>query len=749
LKGALLVERKLAAILAADVVGYSALMERDEAGTHRRLLAGRKELFEPEIARHHGRIFKLMGDGLLAEFGSVVEAVECAVSLQRGLAERNAAVTDEQHIQVRIGINLGEVIVEGEDRYGEGVNIAARLEQLAEPGGIWVSGKVAREVEKKLAFGFEAMGEQRVKNIAEPVAAYRVRLDGPLLRPLLLARTSRLRLVAAAVALLVLTGGAITWFVRMPAPSAVIARKPAVDTGKPSLAVLPFANLSDDKEQGYVADGIGDDLTTELARIPDLFVVSRNAALAYKEKATPPAQIAQELGVRYLVEGSMRRAADELRINAQLIDTQTGGHIWAERFDGEWTDVFGLQDRIVGQIASALRLRLASDQSEMAGGTKNPAAYEEYLRGQMLQRSGDPTDWVDAIASFEQALALDPDFGRAAAMAAWMYRSAQAVKSKQLALGISGDDARDRGRTFFERAAAHPSATYYQLLAEDLLYQQRSDEAVAAAERAIALDPSDPWSHEEMGYALTFNGRPEDGRIYLDTANRLDPVPSDPKWRYVMAGLAEFSMGRFEAAAALLENIDSKTNAKSYWDFWATYNGLRLLIATYGHLGRDVKVLKDKLTPMIADVEDKEFTVAITMSEFPFKRSVDAERLVEGLRKAGVSDLGDRAKLGSSERLTGPEIKALIFGRTVEGREVESNDDYRRETAEDGVTKVKVGSWSDSGTTTVESDFLCSAFPTSFRGCGAIFRNPTGTAEKRNEYLLVRPFNSFEFSAVK
>ena len=298
-------ERKLAAILAADVVGYSALMEADEAGTHERLKAGRKELFEPEIARHHGRVFKVMGDGMLAEFGSVVDAVECAVALQRGLAERNAAMPEDQHIQVRIGINLGEVIVEGEDRYGEGVNIATRLEQLAEPGGIYVSGKVAKEVEKKLAFGFEPMGEQKVKNIAEPVSVFRIKLDGTPARRLGPLPSQRAWPWAAAIAavLLVIAGA---WFAARPPPPKSIAPPdpPVVADARPSLVVLPFANLSDDKEQGYLADGITEDLTTALARVPGLFVISRNAAFTYKGKAMQPAQIAKELGVRYILEGS-------------------------------------------------------------------------------------------------------------------------------------------------------------------------------------------------------------------------------------------------------------------------------------------------------------------------------------------------------------------------------------------------------------------------------------------------------------
>ena len=421
-------------------------------------MAGRKELFEPEIARHHGRIFKLMGDGLLAEFGSVVDAVECAVSLQRGLAERNAAVADDQRIQVRIGINLGEVIVEGEDRYGEGVNIAARLEQLAEPGGIWVSAKVAREVEKKLAFGFEAMGEQRVKNIAEPVAAYRVRLDGLPTRSPRLARPSWLRLAAVAVPILLLAGGAVTWFAWTPAPEAVVATEPAVAEGKPSLVVLPFANLSDDKEQGYLADGITEDLTTELARIPGLFVISRNAAFTYKGKAVQPAQIAKELGVRYIVEGSTRRAGEDMRLNAQLIDAETGGHVWAERFDGRWADVFSLQDKVVESIAGALKLRLISGQgkADIAGGTANPAAYDAFLRGmEIYGRTNTPEEFASAAAYFQEALALDPDFGAAAANLAWMHWDADEQRAK--AMGLSEDELDSKMYEYLETAAEHPS----------------------------------------------------------------------------------------------------------------------------------------------------------------------------------------------------------------------------------------------------------------------------------------------------
>jgi adenylate cyclase len=756
-------DRKLAAILAADVVGYASLMERDEKGTHERLTAGRRELFEPEIARHHGRVFKLMGDGLLAEFGSVVDAVECAVSLQRGLAERNAEVPENQRVQVRIGINLGEVIVEGDDRYGEGVNIAARLEQLADPGGICVSGKVAKEVEKKLAFGFEPMGVQRVKNIAEPVQAFRVKLDGmPIKRIASLSPKHALVWAVAAVAIVLLAGGA--WFaLRTPAPDPApvaaaapapvlepaAATSPPVTDGKPSLVVLPFVNLSDDKEQGYLADGITEDLTTELARVPGLVVMSRNAAFTYKDKAVLPAQIAKELGVRFILEGSTRRVREEMRINAQLIDAETGAHLWAERFDGPWAEVFALQDKVVGQVAAALKLRLVSGQAEMAGGTNNPAAYDAYLRALQLQYSATPEDWARSVEGFEQALELDPEFGRAAAQLAWMYWSAGAVQSKLKGMGISAEQASAKRLKSLERAARNPSSIYYQMLSEYLLYQQKSEEAIAAAQKSIALDPSDPDGYLQMSWALILNGRPQDGRDYLDAALGVDPKRTT--WRYLMGGLAEFSMGRYAKAAAMLEKLEPERGVTSFWDFWGNYDGLRLLVSAYGHLGRnaDADAIKEKIKPMMADAGDGEFSGIHAMSEFPFRNFADMERLLEGLRKAGVPELPKGVDPKPETRLTGAEIKALIFGHSIEGRERETGNVYRRQTAMDGTADVTVGApLAYKFYTTVEGDFFCNWSLNVGRGCGAVFRNPGGTPEKKNEYLFIRPWNSFEFSVV-
>src|SRR5262245_10745403 len=374
-------ERRLSAILAADVVGYSALMEQDEAGTFDRLRAHRKELFEPEIEKHHGRIFKLTGDGLFAEFASVVDAVECAVSLQRGLAERNASVSEEQRIHVRIGINLGEVIVEGDDRLGEGVNIAARLEQLAEPGGICVSGKVTKEVEKKLAFGFVPMGEQKVKNINEPIPVFKVKLDGIPRRTA--ARKPNASKWAWPLAFALVTLAALSYFT---AERLNLISRVAAPGTFPSLAVLPFEDLSPDKSLGYLGDGVAEDIITMLSRFPDLKVVSRTSSFGYKGKPTDVRQIGKDLGVGYVLEGSVRKEGDKARIVAQLIDTNSGEHVWADRVDKASADPWLLQDEVTSNIVGTLTgekgiVRQADYRSAWGKDTARLEEYDYYLRG--------------------------------------------------------------------------------------------------------------------------------------------------------------------------------------------------------------------------------------------------------------------------------------------------------------------------------------------------------------------------------
>ena len=469
-------ERKLAAILAVDVVGYSALMEADEAGTFDRIRASRKELFEPEIKRHHGRLFKLMGDGLLAEFGSVVDAVECAVTLQRGMAERNTSVSPDKRILVRIGINLGEVIVDGDDRYGEGVNVAARLQEIAEPGGICVSAKVSKEVEKKLAFCFEPMGEQRVKNIAEPISCFRVNLQQAL----------------------------------SPKHSSIVTDD--LSSKKATIAVLPFLNMSGDPEQEYFADGITEDIITDLSKISGLRVMARNNVFVFKGKTVKVQQVAQELGVRYVLEGSIRKSGARVRVTGQLIDATDGTHVWAERYDRELTDIFAIQDDIRSAIIDQLRVKLlpAEKKAKETAPTENVEAYTYYLRGRQFSRVGSKSYLLLARRMFTKAVELDSAYARAYA-------------------GIADCDS-----MLHVWHNANVSV-------EGIL---------SMSKKALELDPKLAEAHASCGVGLNFEGRQEEALIEFERALALDPDLYEANYFY---GRFLFERGEYEKASKCFE----------------------------------------------------------------------------------------------------------------------------------------------------------------------------------------------------
>jgi len=370
--------RRLAAILAADVAGYSRLMGADKEGTLARLKTLRRELYDPKIKEHRGRVVKTTGDGLLLEFASVVDAVRCAVEVQQTMAERDANVPEAQRIEFRMGINLGDIIRDGRDIYGDGVNIAARLEALADPGGICISALVHDQVRDKLDVAFEDMGEQQVKNIARPIRVYRILLGE-----------------AAA----------------MP------ERPPLPLLEEPSLAVLPFQNLSGDPEQEYFADGMVEEITTAIARLPWLFVIARNSSFTYKGKPVDVKQVARELGVRYVLEGSVRKGGDRVRITAQLIDTANAAHIWADRFDGALDDIFELQDQVASSVVGAIEPKLRQSETERAirKPTENLGAYDLYLRALAEFQKFTESGWDAAVVLLTRALAIDPDYAPAAA----------------------------------------------------------------------------------------------------------------------------------------------------------------------------------------------------------------------------------------------------------------------------------------------------------------------------------------------
>jgi adenylate cyclase len=480
--------RRLTAILAADVAGYSRLMGMDEEGTHERLKAHLGELVNPKIGEHRGRIVKNTGDGLLAEFASVVDAVRCAREIQRGMIDREPEEPDEQRIRFRIGINLGDVIAEEHDIFGDGVNVAARLEALAEPGGICVSRVVRDQVRDRLDFAFEDLGEQQVKNIARPVRVYTLRPEA----------------VTELPATSVLSTASIS--------------EPAV-APRLSIVVLPFANLSSDPEQQYFADGITEDVTTDLSRLADMLVISRNTAFTYRGKSVDTKQIGRELGVRYVLEGSVRRLGNHVRVNVQLIDAETDAHLWAERFDGDTEDLFVLQDEVTRRIAFALDLELVN--AEATRKINDPDALDCILRGRAAEAKLPTRDtYAVAIGWFERALALDP-------------RSAQAHSLlADVLVGRVLDQMTDTAAADLARAedllgwalAQSPRSPIARYAKGNLLRQaRRCEAAILEYEAVIELDRNASGAYANLGWCKFLTGAIDEAIPALEYALRLSP----------------------------------------------------------------------------------------------------------------------------------------------------------------------------------------------------------------------------------
>jgi adenylate cyclase len=524
------VERRLAAIFSADVKGYSRLMGEDEVATVRTLTSYR-EVMSTLIEQHRGRVVDSPGDNLLAEFASVVDALAGAVAIQRTLQERNAELPPLRRMEFRIGINLGDVIVEGERIYGDGVNIAARLESLAEAGGICISGTVYDQVETKLALPYEYLGEQSVKNIVKPVRAYRVRLEE-------------------------IGSGVET---PRPGVSTVPPEKtqalPLPD--KPSIAVLPFLNMSSDPEQEYFSDGMTEDLITDLSKLSGLFVISRNSVLSYKGRAVKPEQVSKELGVRYLLEGSIRKAGSRVRITAQLIDATTGYHAWAERYDRNLEDIFALQDEVTQRIIAALEVKLTEGEQTRLGRplTTNLEAYDYYLRGFDLYEHATREANSRAQQLFANAVALDPRFATAHACLGWTYFS-------EWSLGWSQDShTLDLALASAQRAIAEDPqlSNGHRLLGIVHLWMKQYDSAITEVERALTLDPNYADTYCALGEVLNFSGRPEETPALVEKAIRLNPY--HPTWYLWALGHAYYLLKRYDEAIAtfkraLLRNPD-------------------------------------------------------------------------------------------------------------------------------------------------------------------------------------------------
>jgi TolB-like protein/Tfp pilus assembly protein PilF len=582
------VERRLTAILAADVAGYSRLTGLDEEGTHAQLQEHLRSLVDPKIAEHRGRVVKNTGDGLLAEFSSVVDAVRCAVEVQRGMAERNAEVPQERRIEFRIGINVGDIIIDRGDIFGDGVNVAARLEGLADPGGICVSGRVQEDARGKLDIAFEDTGEQQLKNIERPVRVYRVRPSG------------------------------------VPASS----RPPLPLPDKPSIAVLPFQNMSGDPEQEYFADGIVEEIITALSRFRQLFVIARNSSFTYKGRAVDVRQVGRELGVRYILEGSVRKAGNHVRITGQLVDALTGAHLWVDRFDGSLENIFDLQDQVTTSVVGAIGPRL--EQAEIERAKRKPTesldAYDYYLRGMAsLYQWGTRESISEALSLFYRAIELDPDFASAYGAAAWCYvhrknnswmtdRASEITETARLArraVSLGKDDAVSLGRSGFALAfVAH-----------------EADAGVTFIDRALVLNPNlfEGWVYS--GIVRYWLGKPDLAVEHLARAMRLSPL--DPRMLWMQNGTAHahFVAGSYDEASSWAGMVlRERPKTHSALRIAAASNALAGHMEEANKLGARLRQLDPSLR--VSNLKD---------ALGPF-RPEDLARYEEGLRKAGLPE---------------------------------------------------------------------------------------------------------------
>ncbi len=614
--GARSVDRKLAAILSADVEGYSRLMGDDEVATVRTITAYR-DAIASAVARHAGRVVDAPGDNILAEFSSVVDAVQCAVEIQRELRSRNAGLPVSRQMRFRIGINLGDVIVDGERLYGDGVNIAARIESLAEGGGICLSGTAFDQVEGKLPLGSDFLGEHLVKNIARPVRVYRLRLEPGSSR--VASHGRRVSTVVVTIAALVVLGGAGTFgwrSLRAPASSPKLALP-----DRPSVAVLPFANLSREPAQEYFSDGVTEDLITGLSQVSGLFVIARNSVFTYKGRAANVGDVGRDLGVRYILEGSVQRAGDRVRITAQLVDATTGYHIWAERYDREVRDTFGGQDDVTQHTVGALAVKLTEGERGLMGRvpTGNPEAYDLVLQGRNELKHTTRETNAEARRLFVKALDLDPEFARASVGLGWAH-----LQSWQL-LWSTDPESLERARELAQRGLARDDtlADAHRLLAQIYLWKKAHDAAIAEAERAVALAPNDADGYETLAEMLGWAGRPEESLRFIRQAMRLNP--RYPYFYLWTLGHADFLVGRtqdaLDAFTTIVERNPNFVAAHAY------------LAVVYSEMGRPDQARAAWAT---ASRLSPGASLSVIRQRLPYRRPADLDRFLNAAHKAGL-----------------------------------------------------------------------------------------------------------------
>jgi adenylate cyclase len=655
--------RRLAAILAADVAGYSRLMGADEEGTLNRLKAHRRALVDPKIREHHGRIVKTTGDGMLVEFPSVVDAVRCAVEIQRAMADRSAEVPEDKRITFRIGVNLGDVIADSGDIYGDGVNIAARLEALAEPGGLCISRTVRDHIGDRLPYSFDDLGEQNVKNIAQPVHAYELsaasvgslpevatpsRLIGPSRR-----NRSRLAILMAGIVAAIGIGTAVWWVWPKGNSSAVPAQAVATAVQRPpaaeaksaprlSIVVLPFSNLSNDPEQEYFADGITDDLSSDLSRISGSFVIARTTAFTYKGKPIDVKQIGRELGVHYLLEGSVRRTGDQVRMNAQLIDAETGAHLWADHFDTSRANLAQAQNEITGRLAWTLNMELLSDASRRIDheNAVDPDAHDLVMRGWAWWYGPQSLKALqEALTAFERALEIDPAsidarIGLARMLANRATNPWSNVTFQQEA--VQRDLARGE-QLLSEAIASDPNQPMaYAVMGFMRRQQARLPESRIALEKGLALDPNFEWANMQLGWTLMFLGECEDAIPLGEKSLRLSPRDPNINTRYELLSYCHLVLNHVDKAIELL--IKGRTANPRDWFFSF---GLAGALALKGDIEGAKAALAEslKLRPEVNSLPQWRVWVPWTRKDrSPRYWAQEDKTLDEGLRRVGFPE---------------------------------------------------------------------------------------------------------------
>ena len=583
------VERRLSAIFASDIVGYSRLMGADEEGTLARMNANRREFLEPTVALHRGRFVKRTGDGALIEFASVVDAARCAVEIQRGMSERNASVPPDKRIELRVGIHVGDIVIEDQDIFGDGVNIAARLESIAQPGGICISDDAYRQVRGKLAVEFQDFGEQELKNIARPVRVYQLRPDGQ----------EKAKGSASGLAL----------------------------PDKPSIAVLAFQNMSGDAEQEYFADGIAEDIVTALSRAHWLFVIARNSSFSYKGKSPDIRQVGRELGVRYVLEGSVRKAANRVRITAQLIDASSGHHLWADRYDRGLEDIFAVQDEITGSIIGAIAPGIVAAEVQRTQGREAAelGQWERVMRAHWHIRRFTREDFLEAMRLIEEVLVRHPNNAVALSDLAVSWNFAGAfgwtAEPQPVAVERMGEAARRAVAADDRDAAAHTSLGIYELFAN------RHDDAIRRIKHAIELDPNSSFAHGYLGVAYAFGGESDRAVAALDEAIRLSPRDHLVVVWHTASAWGHLGAKRFDAA---MESAKRGIDFNPNWP--DTYAALASAAA---HLERasEAQAALDGLMQRFPGL-----TLHDPRLIRPFRRLEDRERFLGGLRLAGCPE---------------------------------------------------------------------------------------------------------------